>query len=113
MEYGILACNDPILRNMYARRPPPFIRDEFINRRGGVVEVTEVFPVKSHPNLDSLKRELERKYPDIEFRGLVVGIENFDRIRKKKREKYSIQRPASIAGAKAQMASIAGASRGR
>ena len=92
LKYGVLACHDPILQNMYAKRPPPFVRDEFINRRGDVVEVSDVFSVKTYPQLDALRRELVYKYPDVEFRGLVVDSVNFDRIREMKMEKYSIER---------------------
>ena len=49
LEFGILACNDPILRSLYSKKPPPFVPEEFINRRGMKIEVSDVFTVKVYP----------------------------------------------------------------
>ena len=92
LEYGILACNDPILKNLYARKPPPFVRDEFINRQGKMVEVSDVFSVRTYPKLDALRKELIYKYPDIEFRGLVVESVNFDEMCEKKRQHKDVNK---------------------
>mgnify|MGYP001181112959 CR=1 FL=1 len=91
LEYGILACNDPILRNLYSKKPPPFVRDEFINRSGKKIEVSDVFDVRTYPKLDALRKELIYKYPDIEFRGLVVESENFDAMCEKKRQHRDVK----------------------
>ena len=96
LEYGILACNDPILKNLYARKPPPFVRDEFINRRGKVVEVSDVFKVRTYPKLDALRKELIYKYPDIEFRGIVVESVNFDEMCEKKMEHNNKQKIMNV-----------------
>ena len=86
LNYGILACNDPILRSLYSKKPPPFVPDEFINRRGMKIEVSDVFTVKVYPRLDSLRKELVAKYPDVEFRGIVVDSAHFDSMCEKKRQ---------------------------
>jgi len=96
LECGILACNDPILKNLYARKPPPFVRDEFINRRGKKVEVSDVFSVRTYPKLDALRKELNYKYPDIEFRGIVVESVNFDTICEKKMEHNNKQKIINV-----------------
>jgi hypothetical protein len=86
LEYGILTSNDPILRSLYSKKPLPFVPDEFINRRGMKIEVSDVFTVKVYPRLDSLRRKLVAKYPDVEFRGIVVDSVNFDSMCEKKRQ---------------------------
>ena len=86
MEYGILTRDDPILKNLYQQKPLPFVRDEFINRRGMKIEVSDVFNVRTYPKLDALRKELIYKYPDIEFRGIVVESENFGAMCEKRQQ---------------------------
>ena len=74
METGISTFNDVILKNIYSKKPAPFSREQFINRYGKIIEVSDVFSVKTYNNLDTLKRDLVEIYPDIEFRGIVSSL---------------------------------------
>lgn len=84
-EIGVSPSNDPILQSLYSKKPPQFIRNEFINRYGNKIEVSDVFTVKVYPKLDNLRRELNAKYPDIEFRGIVVDSAHIGSMCEKKR----------------------------
>lgn len=104
METGISTYNDVILKNIYSKKPAPFSREQFINRYGKIIEVSDVFSVKTYSNLDTLKRDLVEIYPDIEFRGIVVSSLYSQIIREKKRIKCKSCRLTDDSGNKSKVA---------
>ena len=48
--------------------------------------------MRTYPKLDALRKELIYKYPDIEFRGIVVESKNFDEMCEKKRQHKDVNK---------------------
>ena len=82
----IKANEDVILKDIYAQKPKEFEKTQFMNKKGIIVSITDVYKISYYKNLDDLIKRVKDFWPDAIYQGIVIRVneENKNLIKKRK-----------------------------